>query len=186
MIMSRLFTTFFPMPIRILAMLAIFLSAIVSVQAHGPTPQKIDEQLRIDAPVEAVWAKVGDFSALASWHPQIEQLEMLDDTTRKITLADRGDLVESLDERDAGRHYLAYRLLEEDVSVFPVSYYSISIALTETGEATELHWQGRFYRADTGNFPPDHLNDAAAVNAMTEFARSGMAALKAQLEAGRL
>src|SRR5690554_3072251 len=121
MILIRLFKECTYMPIRVLAMLAICLCFVVPAQAHGPTPQKIDETVRIDAPVEAVWAKVADFSALAGWHPLVEQLDMIDETTRRITLADRGDLVESLDETDVERHYLAYRLLEEDISVFPVS-----------------------------------------------------------------
>ena len=46
----------------------------------------------------------------------------------------------------------------------------------------EVTWIGRFFRADTGNFPPDHLNDEAAVKAMTGFMQEGLKGLKAKVE----
>ena len=45
-----------------------------------------------------------------------------------------------------------------------------------------MEWLGRFYRADTGNYPPDDLNDEAAMNAMKMFFKMGLAALKQKVE----
>lgn len=154
-----------------------------AVFAHGPTPQKIDESVVIEAPIEAVWEKVSDFNAIADWHPSVESSVPTDEQgTRVLAFKDKGTITESLDELDADRHYLGYRLLEEDIDVFPVSFYSVSVELTESDAGTEMLWQGRFYRADTGNFPPEHYSDEAAVEAMTGFAQDGMNALKAELE----
>jgi len=43
-------------------------------------------------------------------------------------------------------------------------------------------FKSRFYRGDTGNAPPENLNDAAAVKAMDNFFRNGLAGLKQKLE----
>jgi mxaD protein len=42
--------------------------------------------------------------------------------------------------------------------------------------------KSRFYRGDTGNSPPENLNDEAAVNAMNQFFKNGLAGLKQKLE----
>ena len=47
---------------------------------------------------------------------------------------------------------------------------------------SEVTWTSRFYRADTINFPPENLNDEAAVKAMTEFMQGGLQGLKAKVE----
>jgi hypothetical protein len=150
--------------------------------AHGPTPQKIDEKVVISAPIDAVWNKVSDFSTIAEWHPMVENVNVPEEGTRVLTLKDKGNITESLDDMDVDAHTMSYRLYEEDIEVFPVSFYSVSIELVEAAEGTEMIWKGRFYRADTGNFPPEHYSDDAAVAAMTEFANSGMTSLKSQLE----
>jgi hypothetical protein len=151
--------------------------------AHGPTPQKIDEKIVISAPVEDVWKKVSDFGSIADWHPMVESATSPEEGTRVLTLKDKeGTITESLDEKDDSKHYMGYRLLEENIEVMPVSYYGVSIQLDETDAGTEMTWEGRFYRADTGNFPPPEYSDEAAVKAMQDFATSGMEALKAELE----
>ncbi|MTI63568.1 SRPBCC family protein [Methylophaga sp.] len=150
--------------------------------AHGPTPQKIDEKVVIAAPIDEVWQQVSDFGAIADWHPMVEKVEVPEAGTRVLTLKGKGNITESLDDMNADEHSMSYRLYEEDITVLPVSFYSVSIELEPVDAGTEMSWKGRFYRADTGNFPPEHYNDAAAVSAMTEFANSGMAALKQQLE----
>lgn len=152
------------------------------VMAHGPTPQKIDEKVVISAPVDAVWNKVSNFGSIAEWHPMVENVDVPEEGTRVLTLKDKGKITESLDDMNVEAHTLSYRLYEEDIEVFPVSFYSVSIELAESAEGTEMSWKGRFYRADTGNFPPEHYSDDAAVAAMTEFATTGMTSLKSQLE----
>ena len=165
------------------ALLAISQFLIASFAfAHGPTPQKVDESLVINAPLESVWAKVTDFSNIAEWHPMVVSATMEDEFTRVIEIKDKGKLTDSLDENVPAEHYISYRLYEEDITVFPVSFYTIKIELVEADAGTQVNWSGRFYRADTGNFPPPEYSDEAAVNAMKEYAISGMNGLKAMLE----
>src|SRR5689334_19982641 len=41
--------------------------------AHGPTRQKVSEKVTIEAPADAVWAKVKNFNALKDWHPAVAE-----------------------------------------------------------------------------------------------------------------
>lgn len=164
--------------------LVVLSAVLVSVNAfaHGPTPQRVDEQITINADVATVWQQVNAFDQLDKWHPAVASVVMQDATTRVVTLEAGGEITDSLDESDEGRHYVGYRLLTENVDAMPVSFYTISLEVEAANEGSVVKWSGRFYRADTGNFPPEHLNDAAAVKAMTDYARSGLEGLKASVE----
>lgn len=154
----------------------------VSAFAHGPTPQRVDEQITINADVATVWQQVNAFDQLVKWHPAVESVVMQDATTRVVSLKSGGEITDSLDESDEERHYIGYRLLTENVDAMPVSFYTISLEVEAADEGSVVTWSGRFYRADTGNFPPEHLNDEAAVKAMTDYARAGLEGLKASVE----
>lgn len=153
-----------------------------SVWAHGPTPQRVDEHIVIDAEVATVWQQVNAFDQLDKWHPAVESITMQDETTRIVKLKSGGEITESLDESDPERHYLGYRLLTENIEAMPVSFYTIGIEVEPSDNGSKVSWSGRFYRADTGNFPPENLNDEAAVKAITDYAKSGLEGLKSTLE----
>ena len=169
---------------RSLCALAISLAAATAGYAHGPTPQKAEEKITITAPPAEVWAALKEFGDV-SWNPAITKVEASGGNepgaSRTITLK-TGVLVEGLDEYSDKDMSYGYRLSTENVEAFPVSFYSATIAVTPSGDGSEVTWIGRFYRGDTSNFPPDHLNDEAAVKAMTGFMQEGLAGLKAKIE----
>lgn len=173
--------------VRALGAVALLLSAIMPTLAHGPTPQKAEEKIAIAAPPAKVWEVLKNFGDV-SWNPAIKKAAATggneNGATRTITL-EKGDLVEGLDEYNDKEMSYGYRLSTENVDVFPVSFYSATIAVTPSGDGSEVTWIGRFYRADTSNFPPEDKNDEAAVKAMTEFLQGGLAGLKAKVEGGK-
>jgi len=162
--------------------------------AHGPTPQKAQESVHIDAPPAEVWKIVGDISAFADWQPQLSEVrpsegnDEIADTVgaeRVLVFADGGgEITESVDEYEPERHYLGYRLLVEDPAVFPVSFYTATIEITEADGGSDVTWIARFYRGDTGNFPAEDQSDEAGQKAMHGFFKQGLDALKAQVEGG--
>jgi mxaD protein len=160
----------------------------LSAAAHGPTPKKVEETIEIAAPPAAVWTIVKDFGAIADWHPLVAKSEGKGGNAagaeREVTLKSGGALRDSLDEYSAEDMSYGYRLAKENVDAFPVSFYSavLSVKAGARGGA-EVAWIGRFYRADTGNFPPEDKNDAAAIAAMTTFFQEGLKGLKAKAEA---
>ncbi|WP_430911589.1 SRPBCC family protein [Methylobacterium sp. sgz302541] len=162
--------------------------AATAALAHGPTPQKIDQSITIAAKPEAVWKVVGDFAAIDRWHPDVAKSEGSDGNTaggrRKVTLKTGGTLDEGLDEMNAeGRSY-SYRLSDADLKALPVSSYSATLTVTPDGNGSKVEWIGRFYRGDTGNEPPDELNDEAGKTAMNRYFSDGLKGLKARVEGG--
>lgn len=168
--------------IKLLTLFSLGLIMAFSAIAHGPTPQKIDEKIIINADVAKVWDKLKEFDSLEQWHTGIDSIEMEDETTRVVTLKEGGKITDSLDDLNDQEHYISYRLLTENIDAFPVSFYTITIQVEAADNGSEVSWSGRFYRADTGNFPPENLNDEAAVKAMTEYAQAGLKGLKDLVE----
>jgi mxaD protein len=167
-----------------LALAAALLSICFPASAHGPTPQTVTETVEIAAPPAQVWALVRDFGGLARWHPAILACEGGGNTAgaEREVVFKGGSITDSLDEYDAGRMSYTYRLVKENPETFPVSFYSATLTVKPAGAGTAVEWLGRFYRADTGNYPPENLNDEAAMNAMRTFFKAGLEGLKRKAE----
>ena len=165
----------------------LLLIGAVSAAAHGPTPQKVEESIAIAAPPDAVWAVVKDFDGLAKWNPQVESSEgrggNAADGERDVVLKSGGKLVDSLDEYLDEEMSYSYRLATPDIEAFPVSFYSATLSVKPDGNGgSEVSWEGRLYRADTGNFPSETQNDQAAIDAVSSFFQAGLTTLKQQVE----
>jgi hypothetical protein len=172
----------------VLAALSLAALASSATLAHGPTRQKVTETIGINAPADKVWAVVGNFYDLG-WLPAVAKTEgsgdlIPDKSTRHVTLKNGGEIDESLDKYDAKKFTVAYRIEKVDVKVLPVTNYSSTLIVTPAGSKSTVEWRGAFYRGYPLNDPPPELSDAAAVKAVTELYKSGLAALKAKLEAG--
>jgi mxaD protein len=160
----------------------------LSTFAHGPTPQKAKETIIINAPIDTVWNAIKQFDAITSWHPDVKVSKgdgkNESGGIRTITLQNDGQLTEELDYYNDQEHEYSYRLKTENVKAFPISSYSITVQVKAGDDAnhSEVLLKSRFYRGDTGNSPPENLNDEAAVNAMNQFFKNGLAGLKQKLE----
>ncbi len=156
--------------------------------AHGPTPQKAKESVTINAPVTKVWETVKAFDGIASWHPDVKHStgdsKHESGGIRTITLQNGGQLVEELDFYSDKDHEYSYRLKTENIQAFPASSYSVTLQVTSGTDTSNssVVLKSRFYRGDTGNTPPENLNDQAAVKAMNAFFRNGLDGLKQKLE----
>lgn len=168
---------------RLLLALALLGFGLVPAAAHGPTPQKADESLVIPASPEQVWKLVGNFGGIAGWHPLVKQAKATGGDAagaERVLILEKGEITEGLDEYDTAARRISYRLSKENIEALPVSFYTAAIEVKPSGNGSEVTWGARFYRADTGNFPPDELNDEAAIAAMTNFIRQGLEGLKAK------
>ncbi|TPQ29042.1 SRPBCC family protein [Methylomonas koyamae] len=157
-------------------------------QAHGPTPQKAKESVTIQAPVAKVWEAVKNFDDIGHWHPDLKAAEgdgkNQSGGTRKLTFQNGESIVEELDYYNDAEHEYSYRLKTENVKALPTSSHTVDLKVAhgDSADSTVVTLKSRFYRGDTGNTPPDNLNDAAAVEAMARFFKDGLNGLKAKLE----
>lgn len=161
----------------------------LATYAHGPTPQKIDESVTIQAPVDKVWASVKDFGRPDLWNPAIVKSEATGGNApgaqRVLTLKNGEAIAESLDTYDEAQHEYRYRMAKENLQALPVSSYSGGLkAAPVEGGGTKLTWYARAYRGDTGNEPPENLNDEAATGALKALFRTGLDHLRQQLDGG--
>ncbi len=168
----------------ILGAAALLVVSATPAIAHGPTPKKVEQTIKIDAPPAEVWAAAKEFGAMADWHPMVEKVEEADGK-RTVTLKDGGTLVDSLDDTNDEEMSYSYRLDTPDIENFPVSFYSATLDVNEADGGSQVEWIGRFYRADTGNFPSEAQNDEAAIAAMDAFLKTGLEGLKAKVEGGK-
>lgn len=166
--------------------LAVLTIASIPVAAHGPERKKVTETIAVNVPPEKAWARVKDFEDI-TWHPAVEKSEGKGgntvDATRVITLKGGGEIHEVLYRYDDTKMTYSYRITDVDVNVLPVTNYSshLTVKPGENGGSL-VEWRGAFYRGYPNNDPPEHLNNDAAIAAVTGVYKSGLAHLKATLE----
>jgi carbon monoxide dehydrogenase subunit G len=171
------------MPLRLFAAFTLA-AALGTAAAHGPTRQKVVEQVTIDAPADKVWAVVGNFDALKNWHPAV-QSSPADrgneaESQRLVTLKNGRTLSEKLENHDAAKMKYSYRA--KDGGALPVTNYTSTLSVRADGAKSVVEWRGAFYRGHPNNDPPPDQNDDAAVKAVTEVYQAGLANLKTLLE----
>lgn len=151
--------------------------------AHGPTRQKVVVKTTVAAPPAEVWAAIGNFQDM-SWHPVVHATRGENgneiDATRVLTLGEEGGptIAEVLYKFSNEKMSYSYRITAVEVEVLPVTNYSAHITVRPSGAGSEIEWKGAFYRGYPNNDPPEHLNDEAAVKAVTGVYEAGMAALR--------
>jgi len=152
--------------------------------SHGPTRQKIKESVTINAKPEEVWNVIKDFGKINAWHPSISKVES-DGKNRTIYYSPRNNtpIKQKLENYNAEKMMYKTSITEVDINSFPVSTYTANISVkgNDDGTSTVL-WKGAFYRAYVNNDPPPELNEAAAINVVTEFFQVGLNNLKKKLE----
>lgn len=160
----------------------------LTADAHGPSPQKVEETVTIKAPPAKVWALVGNFDGWNKWHPAIQASKAEAkgaDKFRVLTLKGGGTLRERLKEKDEAGMRLKYEIVE---GVLPVSdYYSVITVSpgSSTNEST-VKWMGRFYRKYKLNPPiPPGQDDESAIKAVQGVYQPGLANLKKIAETGK-
>ena len=104
----------------------------------------------INAPIDAVWAKMRDFNGLADWHPLVAESHIEDGEpsdrvgcVRTFRLADGGLIRERLLALSDMEHFYTYSILE---SPMPVDDYAATLALLPItdGDQTYAQWTADF------------------------------------------
>ena len=138
----------------IYALTALTLS--MSVFAHGPTPQKVQESITVDIAPAKAWLVVKNFTDFN----KIMKTRSFDDEIMKIK----------------------YEMIKKDG---PFSDYNAYIIVKKGGNDNEsvIQWTARFYRTYKLNPPiPEGQDDATAVAAVKKIVEPGLVSLKKALQ----
>lgn len=169
---------------RRIAAFALLAMLAPAAGAHGPTRQKVTEQITIAAPPAAVWARIRNFDALKDWHPAVAESPASkgneEGSVRSLKLKGGGGLTETLESYDDARMRYSYRA--KDGGALPVTNYTSTLSVRAEGSQSVVEWRGAFYRGHPNNDPPPDQNDEAAVRAITGVYQSGLANLKRLVE----
>ena len=151
--------------------------------AHGPTRQKVTVTTEVAADPAEVWAAIGNFQDM-SWHPAVHSStgegDNAIDATRQLVLGAEGSptIDEVLYKYSTEKMSYSYRITAVKVEVLPVTNYSSHLTVKpRDGGGSLVEWRGAFYRGYPNNDPPEELNDAAAIAAVTGVYQAGLDAL---------
>jgi len=160
-----------------------------AAQGCGPTRLKVSESVVLDLPPATVWAMVGNFQDM-SWDQDTigthgTDGNQVDKAVRTIKLKSGAVFGESLYKYDAAAMSYSYHIDKIDVDRLPVQNVSATLEVSpaEGGAKTKLVWRGAFYRYLRPGEPAPDIADADAMKAVSAYFRSGLAGLKAKLDA---
>ena len=107
---------------------------------------KVQMSTTLPVPAETVWATIGNFNALADWHPGVagsEQTTAKDGTTiRRLALKGGGTIVERLERKSDTERVYTYSIVE---SPLPVANYVATLAVRgEGGNRCTVEWSSEF------------------------------------------
>ena len=156
--------------------------------AHGPTRQKVDESVVVNAPPERVWAVIQNFHDMG-WDPDITSTDGEGDnalnSTRTLHLKSGGDLVQVLESYKPDKRSYSIFMPHNDPKVLAVADFSsqITVSAGDNGTST-VEYRAAGYRGDPNGDPPESLNDASAITAMKTYILNGLRGLKEAAESG--
>lgn len=164
------------------ALIALLLVPVLAA-AHGPSRQKVDQQIEINAPVAKVWGIISDYCAIKTWNPAVTACVSdkgnAPESVRIITLDNGQKLKEKLVKYNAAEFSYQYMMVEPNPAAFPINTHGATITVKAgDGGKTVVEWKGAFYRSFPGPNPPPELSDEAATKALSEFYNKGLVKLK--------
>ncbi len=162
----------------------------LSASAHGPSPQKVEKTITINAAPAKVWGIVKDFAHPEVWRTSIVSTKVVtkndengtSGTYRNLTMKDGSTLEEHLQGIDDADMKFKYEITDGAV---PLKDYYSNIVVTAgpaAGQST-ITWTGRFYRKYSLNPPiPLGQDDESAIKFVNTFYDAALAGLKKAAE----
>jgi mxaD protein len=182
--------------IKLLATALIVMPLVAN--AHGPTRQKVEEKITINASPEKVWTMIKDFGGLHEWLPPVASTELKDDKTRVLTIKAEGNptITEELVKTDDEKMMVIYKITDMSVIktitfnskdtpyyTLPVSTYKAWLSVKAVDGGSQVTWKAKFYRSFMDNPPvPEGQSDADSKATIEGIFKSGLENLKTIME----
>jgi hypothetical protein len=159
---------------RCLPLAAILAGAILSQKALAI---ELERKVEVAAPPDEVWQVIGDFCAIADWHPVIASCQIEaqggGEILRILMTEDQGILREQLLQMDEGARSYTYSILE---SPLPVSGYVSTLGVLD-GDAPDMAtvvWASQF--------AAEGMSEQEASAVIAGIYEAGLQSLKAGFE----
>jgi Polyketide cyclase / dehydrase and lipid transport len=132
---------------------------------------KVKMETKLNIPADTLWKTIGGFNALPEWHPAVAKSEASGESkgsTRTLSLAGGGSLVERLEESSAANKLYRYSILSGPL---PVADYVAEIHVKDNGDGTStVEW--------SSDFRPKDATESDAVKAIQGVYQAGFDNLK--------
>ena len=155
------------------------------VFGHGPSRQKVNEKIEINANPEKVWGIVKNFMKY-DWNSSIQKVIAENNEVgaeRKLEF-DGGKFVkQKLEKLDETKKLISWRIVETSNEIMPVNSYAAKIFVKESKNGkTLVNYKAGFYRGFMGNDPPESLNDENSKKKVAIFIKNSLKGLKSIAE----
>ena len=156
-----------------------------NVYGHGPSRQKVNEKIEIDANPEKVWEIVKNFMKY-DWNSSIQKVIAENNEVgaeRKLEF-DGGKFVkQKLEKLDETKKLISWRIVETSNEIMPVNSYAAKVFVKESENGkTLVNYKAGFYRGFMGNDPPESLNDENSKKKVAIFIKNSLEGLKSIAE----
>ncbi|MDH3695208.1 MAG: SRPBCC family protein [Gammaproteobacteria bacterium] len=162
---------------KLIGALFIPLFALISFNACAQGALSASQETMLNASASDVWAHIGDFGGLHTWHPAVTGTELTGSGTdvgdiRVLTLGDGAKITEELrGHSNEGMSY-SYAILE---SPLPVANYESTIKVESTGDnSCKVMWSSTFDAKD--------VMDIEAIGTIDGIYTAGLDALVAEFQ----
>ena len=148
--------------------------------SHGPSRQKIKEQIIINSNISKVWSVISDFSKF-DWNEDVKKVKVEGDgigSVRTLTFEKNAEIQQSLEKLLDEKKIISWRVKKTDPSILPVNSYQATILLKDIDGKTEVTYKAGFYRGFMGNDPPEELNDKNSKAKARKFVLKSLNGLK--------
>ena len=149
--------------------------------SHGPSRQKVSENIKINAESEKVWKIVKNFKDF-KWNKDIDNCSATENTIgseRLIEFSNGSKVKQKLEKLDDKKMMIAWRIIETDNKMIPVNSYAAKVFVKKNDDKTStINYKAGFYRGFMGNDPPTELNDENSKKKVREFITNSLKGLK--------
>lgn len=170
--------------LKIVTYMALLLVTTIAI-AHGPSRQKVLQEIEINAPPQKVWAIIADFCGIQNWHPMVKSCVSDNgsevNSVRTIELDNGEKIQEKLYKIRPDTKLIQFALQLEKGQIIkgmPIATHGSTIQIMDHDGKAKVVWKGAFYRAFPGQNPPPELSDEAAKAALQNFYQVGLENIK--------
>ena len=158
----------------------VFLFIGQSLQAHGPSRQKVSLKIDINAPAADVWKIVSNFEKF-NWNDEVAKSESNGNevgSERLINFKNGSKVKQKLEKVNSDKMMVSWRIIETDNKTLPVNSYAAKIFVKSVDSNTTSITYKSVSTGFMGNDPPVELNDENSKLKVTKFIEGNLKGLK--------